>query len=135
MAETHRPKFWARRPLRGPIRFRHSPWGRIKPRPQSERHHRRSDAKTHNCAKDVRTRVVCNGGARPLTDGHGGCHNDSFIAGITWFAPNGRSPPAGFRFVYPVRFVEDVMIVFPCPECGKELKIVDELAGKRGRCP
>jgi hypothetical protein len=27
------------------------------------------------------------------------------------------------------------MIVFPCPECAKELKVADDLAGKRGRCP
>src|SRR5438105_4380272 len=27
------------------------------------------------------------------------------------------------------------MIVFPCPICGKELKVKGDLAGKRGKCP
>lgn len=26
-------------------------------------------------------------------------------------------------------------IAFPCPKCGRELKVKDELAGKRGKCP
>src|SRR5262245_4875116 len=27
------------------------------------------------------------------------------------------------------------MIGFPCPGCGAQLKVKDELAGKRGKCP
>jgi len=27
------------------------------------------------------------------------------------------------------------MIAFPCPGCGKGLKVKDELAGKKGKCP